>query len=377
MKLKTLLLGTATAFVVAGGAQAADLAVAESVEYVKVCDAYGAGYFYVPGSDVCLNIGAYGLMVADFFSSPQNLNFGVGVSGSDLVRTSDYQASWDMYWEDQISVTARWMTDWGAATVLVAIRNHHDADSALGASIPGSLNSDASGGIGYLDTGYIKIGGLLAGYNSSTFDGGMFHGLNGFESPFDHDIHQNQLQWSTTLGGIGAFFAVEDPRDQHGGSAYYTGDFPDLVAALAGNLGGFAWRWSVGATDTNYGTGWGTEFDIGWHTGHGIEGGTGVSLQGAVGNEAGATYAIGAAPNGGGGTPWHATFQGGIGWTNTFTSLLGVSYANTNGGNTLEVSAEGDWLLAKGVEAGLSVGYVDPENGSSATVVDARIKAWF
>jgi hypothetical protein len=36
----------------AGTAQAADLAVAESVEYVKVCDAYGAGYFYAPGSDV-------------------------------------------------------------------------------------------------------------------------------------------------------------------------------------------------------------------------------------------------------------------------------------------------------------------------------------
>src|SRR6516165_10573998 len=40
MKYKTLLLGTAAVFAVATGARAADLAVAESVEYVKVCDAY-------------------------------------------------------------------------------------------------------------------------------------------------------------------------------------------------------------------------------------------------------------------------------------------------------------------------------------------------
>src|ERR1700682_6456189 len=56
MKYKTILLGTAAMFAVAGSARAADLAVAESVEYVKVCDAYGAGYFYIPGSDTCLKI---------------------------------------------------------------------------------------------------------------------------------------------------------------------------------------------------------------------------------------------------------------------------------------------------------------------------------
>ena len=43
MKLKTLLLGTAGALAVVGGAQAADLSVAEPVEYVKVCDAFGVG----------------------------------------------------------------------------------------------------------------------------------------------------------------------------------------------------------------------------------------------------------------------------------------------------------------------------------------------
>jgi hypothetical protein len=32
---------------------------AKPVEYLKVCDVYGAGYFYIPGTDTCLKIGGY------------------------------------------------------------------------------------------------------------------------------------------------------------------------------------------------------------------------------------------------------------------------------------------------------------------------------
>ncbi|OKL43277.1 porin [Pseudovibrio exalbescens] len=57
MKLKALLLATA-GVAVAGSASAADLpVVAEPVDYVQVCDAYGAGFFKIPGKDTCLKIG--------------------------------------------------------------------------------------------------------------------------------------------------------------------------------------------------------------------------------------------------------------------------------------------------------------------------------
>ena len=40
------------------GAQAADLPVkAKAVEYVKVCSLYGAGFWYIPGTDTCIKIG--------------------------------------------------------------------------------------------------------------------------------------------------------------------------------------------------------------------------------------------------------------------------------------------------------------------------------
>lgn len=44
-----------------GAVSAADLArkAPAAAEYVKVCDAYGAGYFYIPGSETCLRIGGF------------------------------------------------------------------------------------------------------------------------------------------------------------------------------------------------------------------------------------------------------------------------------------------------------------------------------
>src|SRR3972149_5305819 len=58
--MKGLLLGSAAGLIAVTGAQAADLPVkAKPVEYVKVCSLYGAGFFYVPGTDTCLKIGMY------------------------------------------------------------------------------------------------------------------------------------------------------------------------------------------------------------------------------------------------------------------------------------------------------------------------------
>ena len=63
MKLITsLLLGSAAAFSAVSGASAADLpsrSKGPAVEYVRICDTYGAGYFYIPGTDTCLKISGY------------------------------------------------------------------------------------------------------------------------------------------------------------------------------------------------------------------------------------------------------------------------------------------------------------------------------
>ena len=55
--VKSLILGSAAGLVAMSGAQAADLPVkAKAVEYVRICSLYGAGFYYIPGTDTCIKL---------------------------------------------------------------------------------------------------------------------------------------------------------------------------------------------------------------------------------------------------------------------------------------------------------------------------------
>src|SRR6266481_4379784 len=87
--VKRVLLGSAAGIFAVAGAQAADLPVkAKPVEYVKVCSLYGAGFWYVPGTDTCIKIGAFvnvrlNWNAAGSSSAPDGFgtNFGSGFLG--------------------------------------------------------------------------------------------------------------------------------------------------------------------------------------------------------------------------------------------------------------------------------------------------------
>src|ERR1700720_3947948 len=58
--VKGLVLGSAAGLIAASGGQAADLPVkAKAVEYVRICSLYGAGFYYIPGTDTCIKLGGY------------------------------------------------------------------------------------------------------------------------------------------------------------------------------------------------------------------------------------------------------------------------------------------------------------------------------
>ena len=58
--VRTLFTGTAAALVALGSAHAADMpANAKPVQYVKICNLYGDGFYYIPGTDTCLKLGGY------------------------------------------------------------------------------------------------------------------------------------------------------------------------------------------------------------------------------------------------------------------------------------------------------------------------------
>lgn len=102
MNMKALFLGTAAAFAVVSGAQAADAIVAaapEPMDYVKVCDAFGTGYFYIPGTETCLKIS--GLVRMNIASSTGASGFTVSSRGQitfDTANDSEYGKVWSSFY---------------------------------------------------------------------------------------------------------------------------------------------------------------------------------------------------------------------------------------------------------------------------------------
>src|SRR5215475_6683607 len=60
LRHRQAVLGLLAGSLVSQSAYAADLPVkAKAVEYVRVCSLYGAGFWYIPGTDTCIKIGGY------------------------------------------------------------------------------------------------------------------------------------------------------------------------------------------------------------------------------------------------------------------------------------------------------------------------------
>ena len=162
MKLKTLLLGSAAAMIAVTGARAADAVIVEPepVEYVRVCDLYGSGFFYIPGTETCLKFDGY--VRVDYTYNDFDA---AGVSDGDQWQ---YRA--------RFNIDARNETDYG--TLRSQIRFQGDGNGGsntlgfsqtsnplTGRSIAGSVaQGDAFVGI---DRALISLGGLRLGYSDS------------------------------------------------------------------------------------------------------------------------------------------------------------------------------------------------------------------
>jgi hypothetical protein len=111
MKLvKSLLLGSAAGLIAVGGAQAADLPVkAKAVEYVKICSLYGAGFYYIPGTDTCIKLGGY---VRADLAVNTNSDYDTQVSGVAGARNrlSNY---YTMRSREDLNIDTRTATEYG------------------------------------------------------------------------------------------------------------------------------------------------------------------------------------------------------------------------------------------------------------------------
>jgi porin-like protein len=115
--VKSLLLGSAAGLVAIAGAQAADLPVkAKPVQYVKICSLYGVGFYYIPGTDMCLKVGGF---VRAEYTWGANGNIGLGGFNGNINSRSTNNSTWRA--RGYITADARNQTEYGTVRAYIAV----------------------------------------------------------------------------------------------------------------------------------------------------------------------------------------------------------------------------------------------------------------
>jgi len=212
--MKSALLGSAAGLVAVAGAQAADLPSkkAAPATYVKICDAYGAGFFYIPGSETCVRLGGYVRAEYQYVPATNQYSATTGLlsQSKNVLTTTGYEM------RGRIDVDARTPTAMGAARTFVrlraantsGIRNQSGADkgtfdsskdaSTTGISIESAMVQWAGFTFGVAPENYAMMPSQI--YNANPWAGFP----NGMK----------QIAYTATLGGgVSATIALEDRRD--------------------------------------------------------------------------------------------------------------------------------------------------------------------
>ena len=206
MNIKSLLLGSAAALVAVSGARAADaiiVAEPEPVEYVRVCDAFGTGYFYIPGTETCLRISGY--VRFDVFGGELFENTSATGDGTYNINTR-FTLRTSTASETELG-TLRTYTE---TRFNFADNNYTGGFNAAGAFVPGT--GYIHGTSVSLNFAWIQLGGLRVGKDESFFTtwtgyaGAVINDtpLGGY-GPFD----TNLISYTYTGGAFRAGIALE------------------------------------------------------------------------------------------------------------------------------------------------------------------------
>jgi len=233
--VKSLLLGSAAGVVAMAGAQAADLPVkAKPVQYVKICSLYGAGFYYIPGTDTCLKVGGW---VRQYIGLNANNNLTNGLLGSGNLGTRISNNGWAYKSRGYITADARTQTEWGTLRGYIAVGE--STQGSQGASV---FNSNRA---------FIQLAGFTFGVSQSFFDlypapavsyfGGMIQPSNDtgdggqtvtaytaqFGGGFSATISAEAPRTTTVAGSASAFSTTVAPTQQAVAERW-----PDVVANL-------------------------------------------------------------------------------------------------------------------------------------------------
>jgi hypothetical protein len=184
--VKSLILGSAAGLVVLGGAQAADLPVkAKAVEYVKICSLYGAGFYYIPGTDTCIKLSA----------------------NASLAGTR-YGNSFTWRSREDLDVDTRTATEYGVVRTFFDATFNWTTDAYAGAGTGASVYGAGAPGNG--SSGNVALGGVGVYYAFIQFAGFTIgKAISQFSAPWTNYPGNN---FDGLVGGGGTVTALAPAR---------------------------------------------------------------------------------------------------------------------------------------------------------------------
>jgi len=207
--VRSLLLGSAAGFVAVAGAQAADMPVkAKPVEYVKICTLYGAGFYYLPGTDICVKHGAYVRFQPYYNMGSTSATNGPFIGANAPQNSAFFNSPNDLIVRSRAVYTldARTQTEYGTLRAYALIGYSQDW--------PGN-QVGAVGSTLYATRGFIQFAGFTLGKASSFYDIWSVPANSYFAvwSSDTGDSGQILAAYTFQFGnGFSATLSAEDPR---------------------------------------------------------------------------------------------------------------------------------------------------------------------
>ena len=219
---KSLLLGATAGFAAVAGANAADLPSrkAAPVAYVKICDAYGAGFFYIPGTDTCLRVS--GRVRAEYTYIPARNIVGIGSNvfpaagkaGTTIAPTFQVAKSGldttGFLARGVVILDARTQTPWGTARTYISLRGQNATGLYPNNALAGTVTGQTGGATITVERAFVQFAGFTFGRSAEVFS---------FMPAYNYISHSgasfpagiNLLAYTATFGGgFSATIALED-----------------------------------------------------------------------------------------------------------------------------------------------------------------------
>jgi hypothetical protein len=219
--VKSLLLGTAAGLIAVGGAQAADLPLkAKAVEYVKICSLYGAGFYYMPGTDTCIKLGGY--VRADMIlggAGDYGLNNSSSTAnGGSNNRLTNYYYSRARF---DLNVDTRTATEYGVVRTYADLIFSYDSTNVTGSNPSAFSTGSASLGLYHA---FIQFAGFTFGRTVSIFDAPWQSypagGPDTIPGGSNHVNGVDQVAYTADFGqGITASLALQDETSANNGQS--------------------------------------------------------------------------------------------------------------------------------------------------------------